>query len=423
MTTVPPTPPNPHAQLDRMTVLVISPVASDPAHSGNAVRTRQVCTALEELGATVHFCLVDVNAIRSRQIDGVLDEVWGSRFHRVGEPDTFKGTPPQRVLRKAQSLVRRLGVPAHRFLDFQVADGFVSRTARRETRELVDRLRPDAVVMEYALLSRLVVDLPGDPVLIVDAQDRFTDRKERLRAAGLPVTWVSLTARQERRLLRRFDQVIAIQEEEGDQFRNDLGADAARVTVADLLVSGVDAGAAPANSTVGYIGSDTALNRGALHRFLDLHWRDIRATIPDARLLVAGAHVSELDRWRRHGVETIGRVPDLTSFYAGCSVIVNPVESGSGLKIKSVEALQHGRALVTTPEGIRGLRGAEGTAIRCAHLTDPAFGHHVTDLLAHPDAAAESGAAGRLFIDSRAADARDALARSVSEGRIGQGRS
>jgi glycosyltransferase involved in cell wall biosynthesis len=39
-------------------------------------------------------------------------------------------------------------------------------------------------------------------------------------------------------------------------------------------------------------------------------------------------------------------------------VVINPVRFGSGLKIKAVEALAYGRALVSTPVGVEGLDGA-----------------------------------------------------------------
>jgi glycosyltransferase involved in cell wall biosynthesis len=44
-------------------------------------------------------------------------------------------------------------------------------------------------------------------------------------------------------------------------------------------------------------------------------------------------------------------------------VVVNPVFEGTGLPIKSVEALMHGKALVATPWTARSLRDGCGTAL------------------------------------------------------------
>jgi glycosyltransferase involved in cell wall biosynthesis len=55
------------------------------------------------------------------------------------------------------------------------------------------------------------------------------------------------------------------------------------------------------------------------------------------------------------GVSTLGWIPDLTLFYRDLRVIVNPVVRGTGLKIKSVEAMAHGRPLVAYPVGLEGM--------------------------------------------------------------------
>ena len=78
------------------------------------------------------------------------------------------------------------------------------------------------------------------------------------------------------------------------------------------------------------------------------------------------------------------------------------MQFGTGLKIKSVEALGYGRALVTTPCGAEGLEAGAGSAFRVA--SDPvAFAREVSGLLAEPEAAAAVARAGHQ------------LARSINE--------
>jgi len=63
---------------------------------------------------------------------------------------------------------------------------------------------------------------------------------------------------------------------------------------------------------------------------------------------------------------------------------VVPLRLGSGLKIKLVEALSHGRAVVTTDVGAQGLEVLAGSAFVLAD--DPvAFAEACADLLSHPD--------------------------------------
>lgn len=51
----------------------------------------------------------------------------------------------------------------------------------------------------------------------------------------------------------------------------------------------------------------------------------------------------------------MGFAPDLLAAYSRAHVILNPVNYGGGLKIKSVEALCFGKPLITTAIGAEGL--------------------------------------------------------------------
>lgn len=76
-----------------------------------------------------------------------------------------------------------------------------------------------------------------------------------------------------------------------------------------------------------------------------------------------------------------GFVPQLDRLWSGMDIAINPVRWGSGLKIKTVEALAAGLPLVSTREGARGLEhlagevflmadDADDFAAACRHLLD-----------------------------------------------------
>jgi glycosyltransferase involved in cell wall biosynthesis len=54
-------------------------------------------------------------------------------------------------------------------------------------------------------------------------------------------------------------------------------------------------------------------------------------------------------------VKFLGHKDDLDEEYAAAAVVINPAWIGTGLKIKTIEALSRGKPLVTTPKGIEGL--------------------------------------------------------------------
>jgi hypothetical protein len=51
----------------------------------------------------------------------------------------------------------------------------------------------------------------------------------------------------------------------------------------------------------------------------------------------------------------LGHVKDLGDCYARARVVVNPAAAGTGLKVKTVEALAHLRPIVAWPNGVDGL--------------------------------------------------------------------
>jgi succinoglycan biosynthesis protein ExoO len=75
-----------------------------------------------------------------------------------------------------------------------------------------------------------------------------------------------------------------------------------------------------------------------------------------------------------------GVVPEVADIYAGPAVVVCPVWAGSGLKIKMVEALAHGKAVVATPVAAQGLeQGINEAFLSVDRLEDLA--QQVVDLL------------------------------------------
>ena len=68
------------------------------------------------------------------------------------------------------------------------------------------------------------------------------------------------------------------------------------------------------------------------------------------------AHPSSLD------ARPIAIVDDLDDLYGQIDIVASPIRIGGGLKIKNIDALCRGKALVTTRVGAEGLEDGAGTA-------------------------------------------------------------
>lgn len=227
--------------------------------------------------------------------------------------------------------------------------------------ELVRRVsraeEPAAVLAQFVYLSRCLTAVEGvrGALRILDADNVFSQRGAAYRAAGVPHPWFETTAEEERRGLERADLVLAIQERELEA----LGRLAPRAPL--LLVPHVEPPRpyeTPRGCGLLFVGARNPEAAEGIARFVTRAWPRIRRRHPEARLRIAGG-VSHDCRGlgRAAGVELVGVVPRLDALYREAAIVLNTTSVGTGLKIKTVEALCWGRALVSTPAGVQGLEG------------------------------------------------------------------
>jgi len=95
-------------------------------------------------------------------------------------------------------------------------------------------------------------------------------------------------------------------------------------------------------------------------------------------------------------VEVLGPVDDLAPVYAACNVVIVPIFSGSGTRIKILEAFAFSRPIVTTPIGCEGLDLIHDYHAMIAQ-TDDAFVDVITELAHSPGKRRAIALAGREY--------------------------
>jgi hypothetical protein len=208
--------------------------------------------------------------------------------------------------------------------------------------------------VNYAWYSKLFDVLPREVVRIVDAHDVFGGRAEYFAEIGLDPEWFHTSVEQETHGLDRADFVLAIQEQEAEILRGRTRS--AVHTVGFMEADGflsVRKRAPGDRLIVGYIGSGNPFNVASMRVFAeDLKARpDLRARI-DVRL--AGKVCSAFERIS-HPFTLVGVVDSVVDFYRSVDVVINPMRGGTGLKIKSQEALSSGKPLVASADAMTGI--------------------------------------------------------------------
>ena len=113
-----------------------------------------------------------------------------------------------------------------------------------------------------------------------------------------------------------------------------------------------------AGPRVGFIGSlDWRPNADGLLWFLRQVWPYVSKRMPAASLHIAGRNTPEKVRVQLTGKNVFfeGEVPDAKIFTSPMSVMIAPLFAGSGMRIKILEAMSMGKAVVATPVAAEGL--------------------------------------------------------------------
>ena len=123
-------------------------------------------------------------------------------------------------------------------------------------------------------------------------------------------------------------------------------------------------------------------NQESIAWMLDKVWPVVHRKIPQARLYLAGRKMPE--QWTKatiDGVAVVGEVPDAAQFIADKQINVVPLLSGSGIRVKIIEAMSMGKAVVSTTVGAQGIDYTDGVDLLIAD-TPEAFASQIKRLVA-----------------------------------------
>jgi len=188
----------------------------------------------------------------------------------------------------------------------------------------------------------------------------------------------------ERKMVRRFQHVIAVSEH--DRSLMSRWVDPARITV---VPTGVDLkqfkGKSPAReigNLVIFVGAmDWGPNVDAVEYFCQEIWPAVKAKIPDARFRIVGRNPDRrVEKLAGESIEITGSVPSVVDHLYAAAVVVVPLRIGGGTRLKIYEAMAAGKAVVSTSVGAEGLDVHHGSDIVLAD--DPTtFAENVVGLL------------------------------------------
>ncbi|HEU0026300.1 MAG TPA: glycosyltransferase [Ktedonobacterales bacterium] len=374
-----------------MKILVVTPGAPT-LMSGGGKRNSYLLRALCEAHQVTLLIVSDDTACTVRDIGSLQADLEAARVVRA----------PLGVYKRVWQLVAGIsGQPS-------VTLRFSPPAAGRAIRALLAAERFDAVVYQSVIVANH--RLPPGVRMVIDEHNLEYELMER-SAAKAPSTLRRLhytleaaaLKRVELGLLARADLVSVTSERERELLAEILPG--ARVIVTpngvDTEAFAPDLKRAETAGRVIFTGSmDYHPNEQAAHYFASSIWPQVRAEVPDATWYLVGARPpASFERLATlPGVTVTGPVAETQPYMAEAAVAIAPLLVGGGTRLKILEALAMGKAVVTTSLGCEGLDVTSGEHLLVADEPG-AFAEAVVSLLHDEARRSRLGAAGRALVE------------------------
>lgn len=373
--------------------------------SGGAVRQFHLLQRLAERGHAV-TSVTPVFAFQHRELDPVrsLGE-YGIRLVPTRRRAPREREAVDAFLRRPRLLARATHVPFYG-LQMEMLAIDMRAPIRREIARGVDVVLIDHDTSTY-LLDILPADVPKVLTLHNITPNYYSGRAENSHGLArlLNRREALASARYIMPRLERFDLLIAVSEADARLIRGRVGPQVA------VVPNGTDALATtPAPQRVGAPASllfTGTMNHPPNHEGIEWFHREIwpliKAEEPDVRLVIVGRHpqasVLALATSDSH-IDVTGGVASMKPYYEDATLTIAPLLSGSGTRLKVLDALSAERAMVTTSIGCEGIDVVHDESVLIGD-TPAEFANHVLALLRDPSRRASLATAGRRLAVER----------------------
>jgi GT2 family glycosyltransferase/glycosyltransferase involved in cell wall biosynthesis len=321
----------------RLSVLYFSPFPSHPGNHGNQTTIRHFGRLFQSMGHRVHFVLLETDLFTKGDVED-MRSYW----------DTLDLIPNSLPM-----LADGNPIP----FDSWYVDGLGEQIAC-----LCAKYEIDVAFCSYVFQSRLLEFVPAHVLKVIDTHDKMGNRYEMLRANGQPLEFFSCTPEEEGAYLRRADVVVARREEEARYFDRVTGQ-ATAIVIPHLEDPRFGHRTFSGPHHVGVVASANRINLAIVKEFLTAVERRLQSeTCPftvhvagKVKDMVASLPSREADVFRRSWVKMHGFLPDIARFYAEMDLMVSPATMGTGINVKTVQAMAYGMPLLTTLAGCKGI--------------------------------------------------------------------
>ncbi len=333
-----------------MKVLLVSKCPTHPIIAGNRFLIKAQSEMLKELGCEVHFLYVYETPLRkdNKNYKQSLEETrkfWKDKFH------LYKVSKLQKTVFILYTLYRRRFCQNFVKCDDEYPEGLTSYVE-----VLNHQYHFDIVIINYYYLSKLLTktNIPKKAVL---THDCFT-----YRALFAASNDKQLMPNEESKALKRCPNIFVVQDEEYYYYKKISPLSKMYIIYANFIYrpTGICN-----NHVILFFSGGNNYNINGIRWFVDKIFPCIRRMNADASLVIGGSICNKLkyEFDEKEGVHLYGYVEDPSDFYNLGDIVINPVFQGTGIKIKTFEALSYDKVVLVHPHSIEGIYDARNCPV------------------------------------------------------------
>ena len=290
---------------------------------------------------------------------------------------------------------------------------FISKAFRDKLVQLLEQQQYDVIQLETAYLCPYIptIRANSNALIVMRAHNVEYEIWERMSdnySFGFKKWYFGHISRQlkqfEKAYLEDYDLLVTFTERDLQQYRKMGYHNGVHLSPIGLNLehySGNRISIDAKKKQIGFIGAlDWMPNQEGLFWFMQGIWPKLQDRVPEIELHIAGRNTpDDVKALGNDRVIVHGEVADALEYMRQFAVLIVPLCSGGGMRVKILEGMALGKLVITTSLGAEGIQATNGEEIVIAD--DPEdFANAIKYYLDHPSELNKIGEAARQFVEA-----------------------
>ncbi len=379
-----------------MNILVITNKLPYPPKDGGAIATLSLAKNLAE-----HAKSIDILAINTSKHYFDIDKIPAELTKRVGFADYYINTDLKLTKLVLNLLFSKYPYNAERFLE----KGFGEKIKEQLRQKKYDIIQLEGLyVMPYIDVIRSETD-----ALVAyrahNIEHEIWQRTLNQTNGFVKKTYIKILSNRIRKMeksyINKYDLLVPITDRDKNKL-SEFGNTKPSLTISTGInteLYQVSQEPAEPNSLFHIGALDWSPNQEGLLWFIDNCWAKIQKQNPNIKFYIAGRNAPDWlkKHFDKKNIVFLGEIDDAHAFMNSKMIMVVPLLSGSGMRIKIVEAMALAKPIVTTDVGIEGIHAENHKHAVIANTADQ-IAEQIISLTNNPKKIEEIGNNAKIFV-------------------------